>query len=93
MCTILVRAVFSRKLGVNKLTLLPYYWSVLQLLIGLIYLVVYLSDRIRLDQFEITWRGIFMQLSTICLDGISLTLALTMNLITALIRFQVKVGL
>ena len=87
MCTILVRAVFKANLGVNKLTLLPYYWSMIQLLIGLVYLVVYLSDRIQGDQFEITWRVIFMQLSTICLDGILLTLALTMNLITALIRF------
>ena len=84
---IIVRTVYKKNIGVNKLTFLPYYWSFGQLMVGLIYLAVYLSMDKEEGYFVLIWKSTFVKFSNICLDGILLTLALTMNLVTALIRF------
>ena len=88
-----MRTVYKINIGVNKLTFLPYYLSFGQLMVNLVYLAVYLSMDAKDGYFVLLWKSTFVKFSNICLDGILLTLALTMNLITALIRFQVRVGL
>ena len=90
---IILRTVFTRKIGANKLTFVPYYWAFGQLLIGMIYTIVYLSTKCKGLEFLLIWKIIAMQFSFIVFDGLVLTLALSMNLITALIRFQIKAGI
>ena len=77
---------FKKDRSVSRLSLVPQYWSLAQNIILIIFMLSYLWVDID-PQVLSVWKATVWQISAICVEGTLLTLAVTLDLITALVQF------
>jgi len=77
----------------NKLSFLPYYWVMAQMLAQIVYLSSalvlpkYFLTPLSAQNFSLQWNTFFLELTCILCTGILLTIITMSDLLTALIKF------